>query len=478
MPTRTGSEYVESLRDGRRVWISGAEVDDVPGHPAFAGAVETLASAYDLQHTEGFRDLLTQASPDGADRVGRTFAPPRSAAELSERRRVVETYHRESGGMMGRLPEYGTSFAVGLLSLGASLPVDGAGERIEAWFDSCRERDACIVSSFVDPQVDRLLPSAQSGLLHIVEHRDDGIVISGCKSVATLGPGANEFLIMTAPRPFAGPDDVIYAAVPPNSPGLRFFCREPFAPGRERRDAPLSSRFDEPDAWALFDNVFVPSDRVFFTGRDVDLAAVGGYFEHILSWPWFHNLIRVAAKAELISGVCRLLAEYLNTWQFPQVQEAVAETVEYAHAINAFIRAGEVESAATESGIFMAAPAYMQVAKVYAVKNYPRMLEIVRELAGQGIIMAPRGIDLDEEEIGPLVRSYYGAAGVAADDRIKLFRLAWDLACDSFAGRQLLFELFNAGGLAMSKLAIANGIDPSESIALTKRLAAIEDQAA
>jgi aromatic ring hydroxylase len=474
MPIRTGKEYVESLRDGREVWMSGERVEDVPSHPAFAGVVDTFASAYDLQHEPKLQELLTEPDGDGGELVNRTFHPPRSAAELTERRRLIETYQWKTGGLVGRLPEYGSAFGVGLLSLSARLDRPDAADRIRTWFEGARARDSCIVSSFVDPQVDRSLPPVESGLLHIVEHRDDGIVLSGCKSVATFGPGSNEFLIMTAPRAFSSPDEVVYAAIDPSSEGLRFFCREPFAPGRERRDAPLSSRFDEPDAWALFDEVFVPSERVFFTGHDIDMKRIGGYFGHVLAWPWFHNLIRVAVKAELICGVSRLLADYLNTWQFPQVQEAVAETIEYSRAIKAFVRAGEMEAVESDGGIFMPGPEYMRVAKVYAVKNYPRMLEIVRELAGQGIIMAPRSVDLDQEEIGPLVRSYYRVAGVPADDRIRLFRLAWDLACDSFAGRQLLFELFNAGGLAMGKLAIANGFDETDATELTRRLAGIE----
>jgi aromatic ring hydroxylase len=475
MPIRTGQEYVESLRDGRQVWISGERVEDVPTHPAFAGVVKTFAAAYDLQHQPEFKDLLTEPDGNGGGELSnRAFHPPRSVHELSVRRQLIETYQWQTGGVVGRLPEYGSAFGVGLLSLSARLDRPDAAERISAWFQDARRRDSCIVSSFVDPQVDRSLPPAESGLLHIVDHRDDGIVLSGCKSVATLGPGSNEFLIMTAPRAFSSPDEVIYAAIDPNSPGLRFFCREPFAPGRERRDAPLSSRFDEPDAWALFDDVFVPRERVFFTGHDVDLKRIGGYFGHVLAWPWFHNLIRVAVKSELICGVCRMLADYLNTWQFPQVQEAIAETIEYSRAIKAFIRAGEMEAVESDGGIYMPGPEYMRVAKVYAVKNYPRMLEIIRELAGQGIIMAPRSVDLDEEEIGPMVRSYYRVGDVPADDRIRLFRLAWDLAADSFAGRQMLFELFNAGGLAMGKLGIANGFDPEEATALTKRLAGIE----
>jgi aromatic ring hydroxylase len=100
------------------------------------------------------------------------------------------------------------------------------------------------------------------------------------------------------------------------------------------------------------------------------------------------------------------------------------------------------------------------------------MLEIVRELSGQGIIMAPTSDDL-VSEIGSDLERYFGSDGVSAADRARLFNLAWDLACDSFAGRQVLFELFNAGGLTVSKLGVANSVDRSAYVALAKELAGI-----
>ena len=468
---RTGKDYIESIRDGREVWVSGERVEDVPSHPAFAGAVQSVADAYDLQHDPAYRDRLTWTSPTSGEPVGLTFKPPTSREDLIERRAMVDLYSRQTGGTMGRLPEYGGAFAIGLLSLAGELGAENEA-RVRAWGEQCRERDVCLVTSFVDPQVDRSRPAEETGLLHLVESRDDGIVISGYKSVATFGPAANEFMIITAPRRFSSADEVIYVAVPADSEGLKFFCREPFAPGRKLQDAPLSTRFDEPDAWALFDNVFVPSDRVFVS-KDIDMSKVPGFFAKILAWPWYHNLVRVSVKAELLAGIATLLAEYLQTWQFPQVQEQVAEAISYAQTIHAYLRAGEGDCIETPSGLVAPNPSFMSVGKVYAVQGYPRMLEIVRELAGQGIIMAPRSIDLDQPEIGPIVRSYYGAYDVDPDDRIKLFRLAWDIACDSFAGRQTLFELFNAGGLAPSKLGIANG-DKTGYVELAKRLAGIE----
>lgn len=469
---RTGNDYIESIQDDREVWMSGERVEDLTTHPATAGAVRAVADAYDLQHDPDLQPLVTFPSPTSDALVPLTFKPPMSREDLVERRRMIEIHQRQTGGMMGRLPEYGGAFALGLMSLSHELGEEHE-QRVHAWYERSRESDVCLVTSFVDPQVDRSKPAAETGLLHLVEERSDGIVISGCKSVATFGPASNEFLVLTAPRRFASPDEVMYLAVPADVPGLRFFCREPFAPGRERSDAPLSSRFDEPDAWALFEDVFVPAERVFLP-REIEIEKVPVYFGKILAWPWYHNLIRVSVKAELLAGVATLLAESLNTWQFPQVQELVAEVIEYAHGIQAFVRAGEDECITTDSGIVAPNPSFMSVGKVYAVEGYPRMLEIVRELAGQGIIMAPRSSDLAEPRIGPTVRSYYDSHGGDPDDRIRLFRLAWDLACDSFAGRQALFELFNAGGLAMSKLAIATRTDKSSYTELAKRLAGID----
>ncbi len=467
---RSGQDYVEGLRDGREVWISGARVDAVPEHPGFAGVVRSVAAAYDLQHEPELQAQLTAPSPGGG-LMPLSYKPPESQADLVERRQMIESYSRRTGGMMGRLPEYGGAFAVGMLNVSADFNSESQ-EHVRAWFEACRDADALIVSAFVDPQVDRSRSAEETGLLRIVESRDDGIVISGCKSVATMGPTTDEFLILTLPRPSMQPDGMMYVSVKPGTPGVRFFCREPLDRGLGERDAPLSARFDEPDAWALFDEAFIPRERVFLTG-ETDPARLGALFGKTLNWAWYHNLIRVAVKAELLAGVCTLLAEHNDAWKFPQVQEHVAEVIEYAQVLKAFVFASEARCVRAESGLVAPNPEVLNVAKVYGVKNYPRALEIIRELAGQGIIMAPLSADLEHEEIGPTIAPYYEARDVGAEERVRLFRLAWELTSDSFGGRQTLFELFNAGGLAQGKVRVATGTDKTDYVELAKSLAGI-----
>jgi aromatic ring hydroxylase len=475
MTLRTGDQYKQSIRDSREVWMSGQRVKDVTEHPGFVGAVDTVARMFDLQHQPEYQQIVTTTDASG-NRFPVTYKIPKSREDLVERRLMVETYARQSGGTMGRLPEYGGAFAMGLLNVRHEFS-EAAQENatnIERWFNACRDGDRCLATSFVDPQVDRTKPAEENGLLHVVEDRPDGIVIKGCKSVATFGPASNEFMIITTPRKFASDGEVIYLAVPTDSENLKFFCRQPFGAGRNQFDSPLGSRFDEPDAWALFDNVFIPKERVFLC-RGANLAKVAGYFNTILAWPWYHNLIRVSVKAELLAGICLLMTEYLNTWQFPQVQDAISDVIEYAEAMRTFVIAAEADCTISQEGMAMPNPMVMSVGKLYAVKNYARILEVVRELSGQGIIMAPSLADVENSSIGPLLKPYYSAFGVDSEQRIKLFHIAWDMACDSFAGRQQLFELFNAGGISVSRLGVSNRANKSKYIELAKSLAGIKD---
>lgn len=476
MPIRNGQAYREALRDNREVWIKGDRVQDVTSHPAFSPTVDAVAQVYEMQNSEEFREVLTTPSATENGRMGLTYKVPRSTEELVQRRKMVETFSRVSGGTLGRLPEYGGAFAIGLLAIRDEIEDANpqSAKAIEEWVNHCRERDLCIASCFVDPQVDKSRPAAETGLLHVVEKERDGIRISGCKSVATLGPASDELLVLTAPRRFSDPDEILYFATPIDTPGLRFICREPIGSGRHSFDHPLSSRFDEPDAWVLFDRVLIPHERVFLNGQDVPPAGIGPYFTKILRWGWYHNLIRGSVKADLLAGVCILLGEYLNTTQYPQVQEEIGEVIAYAETIRSFLTSAEVDSVIS-NGMASPNPLTISVAKLYALKNYARMLETVRELAGQGIIMAPSRLDLDQPAVGPLISPYYEAHGINAENRIRLFRLAWDIACDSFAGRQMLFELFNAGGITISKLGILRDVDDTRYRELVKELANIDE---
>ncbi len=114
MPIRRGEQYLESLRDGRQVWLRGEKVDDVTTHPALAGCARSIAEVYDLQHDPAYQDLLTMESPTTGQLVGLGFLLPRSSEDLIRRRRMIEFLERRCGGVAGRLPEFLATLLVGL----------------------------------------------------------------------------------------------------------------------------------------------------------------------------------------------------------------------------------------------------------------------------------------------------------------------------------------------------------------------------
>ena len=101
----TGARYIESLRDGREVWLDGDKVPDVTTHPAMIGMVHELARIYDLQHSEQYRDEMTFVSPEMGKRFSLSWLLPRSHEDLKRQRRNSEIWNEESWGQLGRSPD-------------------------------------------------------------------------------------------------------------------------------------------------------------------------------------------------------------------------------------------------------------------------------------------------------------------------------------------------------------------------------------
>src|SRR5216117_3843741 len=114
MPIRRGEEYLESLRDGRRVWLMGQRVEDVTTHPALAGCARSVAAVYDLQHDPAHQALLTMPSPSTDQPVSLSYLLPQSVDDLARQRRMYEFLVRRAGGVAGRLPQHLATVVLGL----------------------------------------------------------------------------------------------------------------------------------------------------------------------------------------------------------------------------------------------------------------------------------------------------------------------------------------------------------------------------
>ena len=279
MGARTGAEFTAGLRDQREVWLGNERVEDVTTHPAFRAAVESIAQLYDMQHDPAYRDTLCYPSPTSGKPVGLSFLIPRTRDDLVRRRAMSKVWADATCGMMGRSADFLnamlTAWAAKADYFARQSPE--CRERVLDYYEHCRENDLFLTHTLVDPQVDRSRNRAEQDDPHqclgIVDETAEGLVIRGAKMIATAAPFADEILAWPFPPTLTAAESAyaIVFIIPVASPGLKILCRESFTRPGAVEDHPLSARFDEMDAVAVFDDVVVPWPRVFLH-KDVNLG--------------------------------------------------------------------------------------------------------------------------------------------------------------------------------------------------------------
>ncbi|MCZ6873176.1 MAG: 4-hydroxyphenylacetate 3-monooxygenase, oxygenase component [bacterium] len=454
MPARTGAEYIAGLREcPPNIYMHGEQVKDVTTHPGLRNGVHTVARLYDLQHDPTLRDVMTYVSPTSGDRVGLSFITPQTSHDLEQRHTMMRHWARVSCGMMGRTPDFLNVSFMAMAAAGDYFAQNRPEfkQNIQRYYEHIRENDLVLTHTLVNMQRSR---SPQAGLLDdttdialsVVQETDAGIVVDGARVLATL-PLADEIAVYPARShrlPGGAPERTSFAfAIPCNTPGLKFLCRESFDLERSRFDHPLGSRFEEMDAIALFDHVLVPWQRVFLLG-DVDLCNNMSLrtFQYVHSG---HQVVtKNVVKCEFILGLANLMVQTLGSAQLPQVQQMTAEIIENLEVTKACLRAAEADAAIDQWGVMSPAAMPLMVARQLFIRMYPRMTEILHLLGSSSLMAIPTEADLN----GPLaaeIKRYLETDTASAEKRIKIFRLAWDTCCSAFGSRQVLYERFFQG---------------------------------
>jgi len=453
MPIRTGNQFLAALRDERQIFMDGARIADVTTDPRCAGAARSVAELYDMQHDPELHARMTFPSPSSGEPVGLSFLEPRSVDDLIRRRDMIKLWMDATCGMFGRSPDF-----LNVMLTGFAIGADEFGRRDKGFADNvrnyhvfARERDLCMTHTLLNPQVDRSKPvEAQDKDLaaHIVKETDAGIVIRGARMVATLCAFADEILVM--PSTFLATNEAAapYAfgfSIPVATPGLKFVCRPSVVHQNAATpmDYPLSSRFDEGDALAVFDDVFVPWERVFIH-RDPEMCNGLYARTEALTQVMHQILTKNLAKAEFMMALGFAIARSTNIDAHLHVQGMLAELIQHTEFVRSCLRASEADATTRPDGIVVPATMPQWTVRMMFPKLFIRACEIIQTLGAGGLVAVPSYAELS----GPAaddVRLYSQAATVDAPTRIKLFRLAFDAAVSSFSGRQQLYERYYSG---------------------------------
>jgi 4-hydroxyphenylacetate 3-monooxygenase len=263
--------------------------------------------------------------------------------------------------------------------------------------------------------------------------------------LATL-PIADEIMVFPSTLLRSGDEDAPYAfafAIPCDTPGLKFLCRETVDYGRSHYDHPLGSRFEEQDSVVIFDDVLVPWERVFML-KDVDRCnqayAVTGAVVHMSH----QVVVKNVAKTEFLLGLASLMIDAIGIDKIQHVHEKVRDIWVVMEAMKAFLRAAEEDARLDAYGVMRPAWDPLDGARNFFPLLYPNLVGIIQQLGASGLVAMPTEADVN----GPLreeIKKYFQAARVEAHERIPLFRLAWDASVSAFASRQVLYERFFFG---------------------------------
>jgi 4-hydroxyphenylacetate 3-monooxygenase len=448
---RRGRDYLAALGDDRAIYVDGERVRDVADHPAFSPIATTISELFDLAADPASK--MTFTAPETGAEANRVYGIPRSREDLAAFRHAAETWARHTHGWVGRSPDHVASFVNGFAAHPEAFSAGGRdfSANVQAYHRRLLTESPYVSYAIIPPQVSRATTAhAWDGdfvQVGVVEERGDGIVVRGAQMLATGGPVADEIFVSCI-KPLTD-DDADFAlsfVVPVAAEGLKLYCRRPFAPAATSSyDYPLSTRYDEIDALLVFDDVFIPWEKVFVY-RDV-AGLRRQFFEtgaHVLgNW---QSQIRFSVKMQFIAGLARKVAAVNGVDKFPGVVEKLGELASLTSLVESAVLAAEYSAAPDEAGLWQPGKRAVYGAMGLQAELYPRALAILRDLVGGGVLQVPSGVeDMRNPETRADIDRYIYSPSTPAEERVKLFKLVWDAVGSEFGGRHHQYEMFYAG---------------------------------
>ncbi len=470
MTLRTAAEYVASLRDGRTVWFRGRRVEDVTEEPELRVAIDHAALDFEVAHAD-CRQLAVAVDDKSCEEYSAYYRVPRTVDDLRDRSRLIEHATILGGTLVTLVKEIGSDALFGLLRV-----LDGDGlDRATAYLEHCRREDLAVAVAQTDVKGDRSKPPhAQDDddlYVHVVEEQRDGIVVRGAKCHTSVSMNANEVIVL--PTRAMGPDDADYAvafAVPVDTPGLSLYVSGYGAESRPDFEFPVSSKHSMVESLTVFDNVFVPWDRVFACGDPRLAGPIARAFVE------FHRFTAVSYKLPLVDalvGSAALIAEMNGIAQAAHVRDKLARLVAYAETVRALVEAAALRAQTDARGIAYPDPLTTNLAKLTFATGYHGALELVKDCAGGLLVTAPTADDWLNPEIRPVLEKYFRAAA-PAEARLRLMHAISDLTTRDFGGYQSVLAVHAEGSIEAEKLEMLRSYDATRALDYARHLAGID----
>lgn len=433
----TGAQYKESLRDGRATYFEGERIEDLPGHPILGLTADYTAAGYDR-----FYD------PD-PNAVSPLLGVPQSSEDL---RALLPMLHE--AGMMAHV----TSSSIQTLKTVAGRMTDVKPDyidRMSVYIDESQKSDVRITQCITDAKGNRSRPPAKQddpdAYVRVVDRQRDGVVIRGAKLHITGASYGHDLMTIPTKAMKPGEEDYAIAAmVPVNAEGVRII-NTTYAPRHEdTRVFPVSGNYHYPEGFVIFDDVFVPHERVFLDG-ETSYAAV---FAHSLGlWERLGGLSAFVEEADQLVGLAQLVAEANGTAGISHIKEKISEMMIQATLIRASLEAAIENCNIGPDGAAFPNELFVNAGKFYGAANYNTLVRHLHDIAGGAVLTTPAPSDFENDEVGDLARKYMATGNdVDGDYRAKLMYAIRDLTADAYGGWKAVTNLQAGGGLYAQRI--------------------------
>ena len=476
---RTGGEYLDSISDGREVYINGERVKNVVKHPMLKPLIDIRARIYDMQHETATRALLAYQQDGEWNAIANKL--PRTQSDWWDKRRATDTILDAIGGVVTRVGDETVGEMWSLFDGQAVLDeVDPQfSANIRSHINAVLERDPFHVSANTDPKGDRSKPPQEQDpdmLLHVVKETDAGIVVRGAK-YETAAPYANQAFVKPTIANWGNSALSDYAVgfiCDLSSANLKFICRTGFAGRAPAADYPLTNRFDEIDALVIFDDVLVPWENVLFYRHTKAAAFIRSTVHRYSAFAFVQRILRFA---DLMIGAALFNARQTGLDKQQAVQEKLAQLAVYREGINAHLTASIAMAEKSPAGLMMPNQSLLYTGRVLACSQLHHMMHLARELCGGQICVTPDKAAFDSPDTRPWLEKFYSVnAKWVAEDRRKLLAFARDLLNSDYAGHRLTFQLFAQAPPFAHLAAVYHNFDWDGPLDFVRRSADLSDR--
>ncbi len=474
MALRTVEQFLSGLRDGREVYYRGQRVPDVTEHPELGVAARHAAIDFQLAENPKFQQLAKRR--EGNSVYSTYYHIPCCAQDLLDRSKLIETGTALGGTLVLLIKEIGTDALFALMRMLSRAGETQGLERARTLYRKYRDGDLALAVAQTDAKGDRSKrPSEQTDPdlnVRVVEKRSDGIIVRGAKMHTSCSPYVDELIVLPSRSMGAGDETWSLAfAVPVNSPGLRLYASDFLHGTDDPFTRPISTQHKMIETLTVFENVFVPWERVFFCDRpDLAGSAALGFVE-------YHRFTAVSYKLPLLDalvGAAISIAQANGIDRAGHVRDKLTWLAGYSETVRALVELAALRCEVVDG---FACPHVFttNLAKWTFARDFHRAIEIVQDLAGGLLVTGPSGADWNSSDVRPILEKYLCAAW-PADQRLAMLNLISELTTRLYGGYQVVLAVHAEGSLEAEKMAMLRSYDAKRAQSLAMRLAGLASE--